>query len=319
VRLTFHGRGYQLRAGESVLDGLARHGVGLPAACRAGVCHSCLLRAETGDPGPASRAGLKPALQASGYFLACRARPVTDLTAGPAGQDMITPATLAGTRRLAGDVLAVSLLPHQPVSFRAGQHVALHRHGGVSRPYSIASLPGEAGVTGLEFHVRVYPGGAMSGWLATAAPGADIGLGVPGGQCFYLPGQPDAPLLLAGTGTGIAPLAAIARDALAHSHRGPIVVLQGAACPERLYPALRAGGGGVAGPAIRWRNCVHSAGEDIAGAVRAEFMNLAEPAAARAYLCGGRGSVARMRRALFMAGMSLASIEADEFVPAAAS
>jgi hypothetical protein len=36
----------------------------------------------------------------------------------------------------------------------------------------------------------------------------------------------------------------------------------------------------------------------------------------RAYLSGGLRSVARMRRALFMAGMSLQSIQADAFVPA---
>jgi hypothetical protein len=39
----------------------------------------------------------------------------------------------------------------------------------------------------------------------------------------------------------------------------------------------------------------------------------------RTYLCGGAGSVARMRRALFMAGMSLRSIQADAFVPAVVS
>ena len=39
----------------------------------------------------------------------------------------------------------------------------------------------------------------------------------------------------------------------------------------------------------------------------------------RAYICGGGRSAARMRRALFMAGMSLRSIQADEFVPAVIS
>jgi CDP-4-dehydro-6-deoxyglucose reductase, E3 len=317
VLLTFGGRGYELRAGESVLEGLARHGVGLPAACRAGVCHSCLLRAESGDPGQAGQDRLKATLAASGYFLACLARPVTDVTVATA-TDIFTPAALLRRERLADDVLAVWLRPRRPVPFQAGQHVTLSR-GGVIRPYSIANRPAEATGAGLEFHVRVYPGGAMSGWLAAARPGARLGIGVPTGECFYLPGGPAAPLLLAGTGTGIGPLAAIARDALAQGHRGPVVVIQGAAEPCRLYPCGQPPGSHVRqerGLRVRWRQCVRSRGEDIADVVAAEYAGLAEPAGARAYLCGGAGSVARMRRALFMAGMSLRSIQADEFTPA---
>ena len=49
--------------------------------------------------------------------------------------------------------------------------------------------------------------------------------------------------------------------------------------------------------------------------MRLELARLGDPATVRAYLCGGAGSVGRMRRALFMAGMSLRSIQADEFLP----
>jgi CDP-4-dehydro-6-deoxyglucose reductase, E3 len=201
VLLTFGGHGYDLRTGESVLERLARHGVELPSTCRAGTCHSCLLRAERGDPGEAGRGGLKPTLRACGYFLACLARPVTDLTIAPPASDMITPAALLRSERPASHVLVFWLRPLRPVGFRAGQHVTLSRDG-VARPYSIANLPAEVPRDGLEFHVRVYQGGAMSGWLAGAALGARLGLGVPAGECFYLPGRPAAPLLLAGTGTG---------------------------------------------------------------------------------------------------------------------
>ena len=70
---------------------------------------------------------------------------------------------------------------------------------------------------------------------------------------------------------------------------------------------------------MSWRTCVLSDGEDIATAVAAELAALAcPPGTARAYLCGGERSVGRMRRALFMAGMSLADIYADQFVPASA-
>jgi hypothetical protein len=99
-------------------------------------------------------------------------------------------------------------------------------------------------------------------------------------------------------------------------------VLQGAAEPGGLYLAegsvrSRAAGGGAA--RIRWRTCVLSRGQDIAEEVSLELARLGDPAMVRAYLCGGVRSVARMRRALFTAGMSLQSIQADEFVPGAIS
>jgi hypothetical protein len=49
--------------------------------------------------------------------------------------------------------------------------------------------------------------------------------------------------------------------------------------------------------------------------VSLELARLGDPAVVRPYLCGGVRPIARMRRALFMAGMSLPSIQADEFVP----
>ncbi|HEX9066461.1 MAG TPA: hypothetical protein VF843_15235 [Streptosporangiaceae bacterium] len=64
-------------------------------------------------------------------------------------------------------------------------------------------------------------------------------------------------------------------------------------------------------------------GADIAAVVLAELTRLtgltrlgADPAAVRALLCGGPGSVRRMRRRLFLAGLPLAAIGADQFVPA---
>jgi ferredoxin-NADP reductase len=157
----------------------------------------------------------------------------------------------------------------------------------------------------------------MSGWLATAAPGTRVGIGVPAGDCFYIPppGAPAVSLLLAGTGTGIAPLLAIARDALAHGHAGPVAVLHGAAGPDRLYLGTRAPRG-VWPENLQWRTCALSAGQDIVAAVTAELA-ARDPAATRAFLCGGPGTVAAMRRALFLAGMSLRDICADAFAPAA--
>ena len=124
--------------------------------------------------------------------------------------------------------------------------------------------------------------------------------------------------MLAGTGTGMAPLLAVARHALQRQHRGAIVLVHGAAGPGGLYlgsdlPARLAGAPGQ----VTWRTCRRSEGEDIVPAVLAGLAGLGgPPAGVTACLCGGPGSVQRMRRALFLAGMSLSDIMADQFTPA---
>ena len=228
MRVTLAGQDYELRPGESVLDGMARHGVGLPAACRAGACYACLVRVLHGDPGAASRQGLKDAWRERGYALACLARPASDLTIAYDRDGSATPATLLPGRMIGPQVLLARVRPSRPLAFRPGQHVALGRDG-VARSYSIANLPAEADRDGIAFHVRVYPSGVLSTWLASAEPGTPVSLGAPAGECCYLGTDRDVPMLLAGTGTGIAPLAAVARDALGQGHRGPIVIIHGAA------------------------------------------------------------------------------------------
>lgn len=315
-----------LDPGETVLRALTRQGVRLPSACQAGVCQTCMVRALEGDPGPAGVAGLEEALRADGYFLACQARPAASLTVALAGGDIYTPARLLGVGDAGAGVLRVRVRPEVPLTFRPGQHVALRIRGGLLtepepgllpgegdlvRAYSIACLANEAERDGMEFHVRVYPGGAMSGWLTAAGPGAEVSLGRPSGTCCYQPGEPEGALLLAGTGTGLAPLAAIAREALARGHAGPVVLIRGGADAASLYPGdlLPASG-------VRLLTCLRDRGEDLTATAVAQYAGLARPESARAFLCGGPGVVARTRRALFLAGLSLRRIHCDEFSPA---
>ncbi|MGI9007054.1 MAG: 2Fe-2S iron-sulfur cluster-binding protein [Streptosporangiaceae bacterium] len=326
--LTYDGRDYELRPGESVLEAMSRQGVSLPSACRAGSCQACLVRSVRGDPGAEAGRGLKPAWRAAGYFLACVARPAGDLAVAGPGEDTRTPGRLASVGTAGPGVLRVHVRPDRPLRYRAGQHVALGL-AGVVRIYSIANLPAEAARDGLELHVRVFRSGMMSGRLARAAPGDPVTLGTPAGDCWYPPAGEDGggaretgPLLLAGTGTGIAPLLAIARAAVADQYPGPVALLHGAARAEGLYlgrsvPAALARQARAGGTAVSWRTCVLGEGADIADAALAEVRRLgADPGRARACLCGGPGSVRRMRRGLFLAGLPLAAIGADQFVPA---
>jgi ferredoxin-NADP reductase len=301
-----------------VLAALCRHGADVAYSCQAGACHACLLRAVTGDPGAPARQPLRDTLQAQGYFLACQSRPTGDLTVtGPDGGDTGVPAVFVSARMVGPKVLLVRLRTAEPLDYRAGQYVTLLRgdgqrghssQHGVARSYSLAGQPGGRE---LLLHVAVRPGGRMSGWLAGAAPGAPLDVRGPAGHCFYLPGRPDQPLLLAGTGTGIAPLAAIARDALRHGHTGPVTLLHGAGRPAGLYLDAELSALAAAHPAVRYRTAVRDRGEDLLDLA----MATPDAAASRIFLCGGEDVVRRLRRALFLAGARLADIHADAFLP----
>jgi ferredoxin-NADP reductase len=79
------------------------------------------------------------------------------------------------------------------------------------------------------------PNGELSNWIVDhISVGDGIDFQGPNGMCFYDPDSPDARMLLAGTGAGLAPLAGIIRDALHSGHRGDIHLYHG----EKDFPAL---------------------------------------------------------------------------------
>jgi NAD(P)H-flavin reductase/ferredoxin len=317
---------YALNAGETVLDGLLRQGVDVPNSCRAGACQSCLMRCtDGGKPPVASQQGLKDALKAQGFFLACQCVPAADLSVARAdGVLSRSSATVLRVEKLSGDVARVLLDCHAPFEYRPGQFLHLVREDGLTRSYSLASQGKRD--KHLELHVRKVRGGAMSNWLHDdVTPGHKLEVRGPAGDCFYLEGRPEQPILLAGTGTGLAPLYAIVRDAVHYGHTGPIRLYHGALNPDGLYlvdelkqlaaehanftyiPSVL-DAQGACDPAIRVGNL--------------EQMILADTpsfAGWRVFLCGNPELVKSLRKKIFLAGAKMKEIYSDAFVMRAAA
>lgn len=311
-------RQFHPQEGETLLDTLLSGGVAAPHSCKSGVCGSCLMRVTEGSVPARAQDGLKDAWKAQGYFLPCVCVPHDDVTVAAAGADAQVEATIASLEALSRSVLRVRVRCANPFEFRAGQYVTLIREGGLARSYSIASLPnGES----LELHVRRIPNGRMSGWLfESARPGDAVRLQGPSGECFYLNGREDQPLLLAGAGTGLAPLYGILRDALARGHRGPIHLFHGAVRPEGLYlqQELRALAGKHEN--VDYTPVVLEGGE--AGMVtapldRAILTRFPKLDGWRAFVCGDPALVQLLRKRIFLAGAASRDIHADAFVPSA--
>jgi NAD(P)H-flavin reductase/ferredoxin len=311
---------YALRPGETLLDGLERGGAQVPSSCRNGVCQSCLMRAEAGAPPAASQKGLGETQVAQGYFLACQCVPGEDLSvARPDDAGRMLETRVVALVRLNARVWSLRLACPAGFSYRPGQFINLMRDG-VVRSYSLASVPGLDDT--LACHVMHYPGGSMSGWICTeACPGDSLKIAGPLGSCFYTPGRPGQPLLLMGTGTGLAPLYGILRDALQQGHTGPIHLFHGSLRADGLYLVDELRALARTHPQVAYYPCsLEESGDpeihagDLGAYAKARIGDLG---GWRVFLCGAPDFVKQSQRACFLAGANMADILADAFLPAA--
>lgn len=320
--VAFAGSQYELAPRETVLECLLRAGHKIPNSCRAGVCQSCLMQAANRDRAslPAeSQASLKPTLTEQGYFLACVCRPEEPLSVELPGEGLRQPVQIREISRLSADVARVRLEPPEGFEYRAGQYVTLIRPDGLARTYSTASLP-ESG--SIDLHVRRIPRGRFSGWLHQEARAGDaLEMQGPAGSCFYSGVPPDQPLLLAGTGTGLAPLYGILQDALARGHTGEIRLYHGALHPAGLYlrqelAALAARHQQVRYVATALDGDPDADGVEVGALPDVILQRHPKLGGWRSFLCGDPGIVNQLRMKVFMAGVSMKEIFADAFLPA---
>ena len=321
ARLRYKGAVYDCLGAETVLDALLRHEVPTPHACRNGVCMSCVLRCVRGRPPERAQRGLKDTLRAQGHFLACQCTPTEDLEIAAADDAALyDEAIVQSVDRFTATICRLRLRPPADFAYRAGQFINLRCGGQASRSYSLASLPGADEF--LELHVKRIPDGRVSGYIfERLAPGDTVEIQGPNGDCFYLPGRPEQPMLLIGSGSGLAPLFGIARDALGAGHGGEI----------RLYHGSRRAGGLYLGDELReladrhagfaYSPCLSgdTAAGDAGNAVRrgrasdVALVDQPDLSGWRVYLCGLPEMVHSARRGAYLAGAGLDDIYADAF------
>ena len=321
--VTIEGSSYALHDGESVLECLERHGVAMSSSCRSGVCQSCMLRCVGGEVPLAATKPLRATLREQGYFLSCVCRPTTDLSVTRA-EDAIqrVSCTIAELTWLNQSILCVRLSPRESFLYSPGQFANFVRPDGTVRSYSIASLP-EVEST-LEFHVASMPNGKMSGWLANEARVGDaLELTGPNGNCFYTRENLEQPILLVGTGTGLAPLYGIVRDALQKGHTGPIHLFHGSLFERGLYLVSELRAMAESYGTFQFTPCVLNADgrtdETISVGAIDGLVSSAYPSLKgwRVYLCGHPDTVKLLQRKVFLAGASMKDILADAFLPSA--
>ncbi|WP_018294115.1 FAD-binding oxidoreductase [Mariprofundus ferrooxydans] len=315
--IRFEGQDYFCAEDETLLDSLARHGVMLPSSCRAGACLTCMTRALKGTPPKSAQLGVKDTLAAQGYFLACLCKPVEDMEIGLASVSPRYTARLLGKDLLNESIVRLRLDIPEGFTYRAGQFVNLIRaNDELTRSYSLASIPADSY---LELHIKKVPEGRMSTWVFDEIEvGDELSFFGPSGDCFYLPGSSERPLLLAGAGTGLAPLYGILRDALEQGHAGPIHLFHASLATAGLYLIDELRRLADAHEQFHYTPCVlHGDAPD--GGMQGNIVDipgqvLGSLSGYRVFLCGDPPIVNGLRQKSFLAGASMQDIHSDPFV-----
>lgn len=319
VRVIHEGVSYTLKSDETLLDGLLTHGVDVPHGCKAGTCQSCLLKCTDGVIPEAAQKGLRDAQKLSRLLLACQCVPESEMhTCAPQSEGSRLLAEVVGLQPLNAEVVALTLKPVLPFTQRPGQFIRLYNPDGIARCYSL-SHPGGSD-NALVLHVRAYPEGILSQWIhRDLRMGDTVSISEALGECFYIPGKKEQPLLLIGTGTGLAPLYGILHDALAHGHTGPIALYHGVRTKETLYLSKELDDLAQRYANFEFHACVsEKSGSPPEGVLNGRAADLALAAHSdlkgwSVFLCGNPDMVKSTQMQAFLAGASLADIHIDPF------
>lgn len=315
--ITFEGQRYVLREQESVLEGLLRHDVSVLSSCRSGVCQSCIMRAVDQSPPAESQKGLKESLRSRGHFLACLCRPESDMEITlPGNADLPwVSAKVIGKERLSERVMQLTLRCPDTFSFQAGQFINII-HDDKVRSYSVANVPN--GMRTLELHVYRVDNGRISNWIHNdLAVGDAMSIQGPFGDCVYNPAAPDQPLLLIGTGCGLAALRSVIHNALQQGHTAPIHLFHGSRALDGVYLTNEMRALTERYPHFNYTVCLSSnappSGFTPGRAADVALAQYPQLNGWRVYLCGNTDMVKTAKRKAFLAGAALKDIHSDPF------
>lgn len=234
-------RALPFESGANLLQALRDHNVPVSYSCMSGRCGTCRCKVLDGQVLESGREIKLTGMNDGRYVLACMSVLTGSCTIEiPEPDEIVThpakilKAKVAAIEDLGHDIKGIRLKSSKPLAFSPGQYATLQFTPGHIRPYSMAGLAED---DTLEFHVRVVPGGRVSGYVANELKVGDaVRVSGPLGTA-YLRVKHDGPILCVAGGTGLAPVLSIVRGALAREMRNPIHVYFGVRSPADVYKA----------------------------------------------------------------------------------
>ena len=303
--LTFKGQTYSCEPGETVLGCLLRHQQAIPHGCLAGVCQSCCLQSHRVPTERLVEAqqGLSEAQCRNGEFLACQLPADHSLEVSLSAQKPWHTATLARSEQLSDTVWRLEF--DSSLRWQPGQYFSLSLNGIDTRCYS-AALPASQGP--LVFHIQRHPEGRLSDALCRLSAGDTLQLQGPFGDFRLREDSTPRRLLLIGSGTGLAPLLAIAGAATEDDQYDNIVLLRCARRITGLYesPELSR----LINKGIHIETALWDDNDSLESTLRA----LAPLRGDHVYLSGSARFVQQFERRCFMHGASRGDIHKEMFL-----
>lgn len=195
---------------QTVLEAALDAGVEFPHSCRSGRCGACKSRLLSGEVMMLEHSpfALDVGERESGYILACRAVPITDVAVAWSNEQVIAgaPARIVALHTMVPEIYRLVLRPEEPIDFAPGQFFEIELAPGIARSYSVAS---GQGALHLEFHIRAIAGGRASGILAKERELGDVvRISGPFGNPIGV-GETAEPILAIAASTGHAPVQSI--------------------------------------------------------------------------------------------------------------
>lgn len=229
----------QVPIGANLLETLRANDVPISYSCMAGRCGTCRCKVVSGRVVDTGREAKITNPSEDGFVLACTSV-LTESCAIeiPEPDEVVThpariiKATVASIEDATHDIKILRLRPAKPLSFSPGQYATLQFTPEHIRPYSMAGLSSDGE---LEFHVRLVPGGRVSGYVFDQLQVGDaIRVSGPLGTA-YLRTRHEGPMLCVAGGTGLAPILSIIRGAIAAGMNNPIHLYFGVRSPQDVY------------------------------------------------------------------------------------
>ncbi|MFV1983236.1 MAG: FAD-binding oxidoreductase [Thiohalomonadales bacterium] len=322
-KIIFKKKSYTCLENETVLETLLRHEISVSYSCGIGVCQSCLLKTSSSDIPENSQIGLNKTLILKNYFLPCVCEPKRDFKIIESKEhEIFIDSVVIEKHWLSKKICQFILEKPDNLQFHPGQFINIRNKNLLTRSYSIASAPK---LDTIELHVKHLQNGQMSNWMCSdLEPGDSIEIQGANGESFYDVKTTTQNILLIGTGTGLAPLLGIVRDAVANNHLGDIHLYHGSRYCDGLYliknmqqlakkhqnihyyPCISSSNS-LLNNVKKIPNCIHERADEYALENHNSLKNW------KVYLCGHPEMVKKLKSKAYLAGASLNDIHIDPY------
>lgn len=222
--------------GDLLLDAALMNGVELPHDCRSGYCGTCQVRVVAGRCiGDAAGSG--------SVVHACQTRVISDLHIVVEKKPRVAEAigSVVEVVEIGSNVFEVCVKTQRAVNYLPGQYLSVQFRGYPARCYSpTVPLDWPSDPSLVRFHVRRLAEGRVSAALGRKIKrGHRVKLTGPLGAAYFRP-KHHGRVVLISSGTGFAPIWAIAEAAIRENPRRELVLIAGARDLDSLYmiPAL---------------------------------------------------------------------------------